>query len=239
MPQDAFTIYHTARELDQIVSGGKIERINQPDKNSVEFFVRNNNKNHTLTVNVNADYARVCVSNAKSEAPVEAPSFCMLLRKHLQRATIDRVYAIKYERIAVIDLTCRDELGTPSKKSLYCEIMGKYSNLTLVESNVILGAIKTTGMDQNIERPIYVGGIYSLPKPQDKVDPSDLKSFENLFNEYDNSIGLSNFIFESVNLIDGKTCNLTKFQVNIYSIRSSDCNLICHCKTSVIILVKS
>ncbi|MBP5177405.1 MAG: NFACT family protein, partial [Clostridia bacterium] len=136
MPQDAFTLMHTARELDDMVSGAKIERINQPSKDCVVFSVHKN-RSFRLLINANADFARVCVSDENPPAPVQAPPFCMLLRKYLMRAVINAVKAVPYERIITVDLTCRDELGTTYLRTLYLEIMGKYSNVTLVEDGRI------------------------------------------------------------------------------------------------------
>jgi len=175
MPQDAFTLKHTAKELNETLGGAKIEKINQPSKDCVVFNLHNNYDNMRLVLNANADFARICVSDDRSPAPVSAPSFCMLLRKHLSRATIEKIYSVDYERIIVVDLNCRDDLGTVSFKKIYCEIMGKYSNITLVEDGIILGAMKTTGMNESLLRPIYPGAKYVLPKSQDKCELKDVE----------------------------------------------------------------
>ena len=173
MPQDAFTIKHTVKELNGVIKNARIERINQPSKDTLTFFLRCNNVNKKLVICANADYARICLTDDETPAPISAPSFCMLLRKHLSRATINGVSVVENERIAFVDLTCRDELGTPSEKRLYCEIMGKYSNVTLVENGIVLGALKTTGMNETLSRPIYSGAKYTLPKSQDKCPVTD------------------------------------------------------------------
>ena len=195
MPQDAFTLMHTARELNGKLSGAKIEKINQPSKDCVVFNIRKNNDNLKLIINANADFARICVSDKSAPAPVQAPSFCMLLRKHLSRASIEKVEAVDFERIIVVYLICRDELGTLSSKRLYCEIMGKYSNVTLVEAGKILGAMKTTGMDEDLVRPIYPGAVYTLPKSQDKCEIHDEKAAKTVFDRYDFSEDLAKFIY--------------------------------------------
>ena len=197
MPQDAFTLMHTAEKLNDFLCGAKIEKINQPAKDAVVFSMHKNYDNFKLLLNANADFARICVTKDERPAPTQAPSFCMLLRKHLLRATIDKVKAVPFERIIVIDLVCRDDLGTVSYKRLYCEIMGKYSNITLVENGKILGAMKTTGLNEDLERPIYPGANYILPKAQDKCEITDIENSLKTFSSFDGSEDLSKFIFTS------------------------------------------
>lgn len=172
MPQDAFTIYHTAKELDLKLKNARIDRINQPDKDTVVFFVRTNSKNEKLILSANAENARVTLSGAQKEAPLQAPSFCMLLRKHLSHAVIESIATVPYERILTITFGTKNEMRESGIKTLYVEIMGKYSNITLVENGRILGAIKQS---QSIEglRPIFPGVNYALPTPQDKIELSD------------------------------------------------------------------
>ena len=196
MPQDAFTIKHTAKALNETLIGAKTERIIQPTKDSVIFFLHKNGKNYKLLINANANYARICITNDNPQAPLTTPSFCMLLRKYLLRSTILKIETVEYERIAFVDLLCKDDLGETSEKRLYCEIMGKYSNVTLTDSGKILGALKVTGMDEKLLRPIYPGAKYILPSPQDKCEISDeLKANETLLS-LENASDFYKFIFE-------------------------------------------
>lgn len=204
MPQDAFTIKHTAKELNDKLVGAKIEKINQPDKDEVILFLHKNYDNFKLLLNTNADYARVCITENNKEAPIQAPNFCMLLRKHLLRATIQKIEAIPFERIIVITLACRDEIGTPSTKLLYCEIMGKYSNVTLVENGKILGAVKTTALSEDLARPIFPGVIYTLPTPQNKVDFSDINGAKEALKSFEGN-DFVQFIFNSFKGVSIKT----------------------------------
>ena len=196
---------HTARELNATLSDAKIEKVNQPSKDSIVFSLHKNYSDYKLIINANADFARVCVTNSTAPAPITAPSFCMLLRKHLSKATIDRIYAVRYERIIVFDLKCRDELGTPSDKQLYCEIMGKYSNVTLVEDGKIVGALKTTGLNESLLRPIFPGAKYVLPTPQEKFDIDSATDYEKAFAGYDPSSDLAGFIFNNFKGISFQT----------------------------------
>lgn len=172
MPQDAFTIYHTAKELDGHLRNARVDKINQPTDDTVVISVRTANKNEQLLLSANCENARVCVFLGKKDAPLQAPKFCMLLRKHLSRAVITSFEAIPYERIIKITFSTKNEMRESGTKVLYAEIMAKYSNLTLTEEGKILGAIKES---QSIEglRPIFPGVNYQLPPPQGKVVISD------------------------------------------------------------------
>ncbi len=172
MPQDAFSIYHTAKELNSIICGGKIDKINQPDKDSLLIYFRANNQNVMLTISAKAESARVCLTTEKLPAPINAPSFCMLLRKHLSHAVIKEVTTIAFERIIKIVLESKNDLREETTKIIYAEIMGKYSNITLTENGIILGAIKQSPSIEGL-RPIFPGLKYQLPKPQDKFELSD------------------------------------------------------------------
>lgn len=196
MPQDAFTIYHTAIELNETIKGARVDRIIQPEKDTVVFYLRANNKNVYLTACSKAEFSRVSLCETFYKTAEEAPSFCMLLRKHLSRSIIKSVYAIKGERIIAIEFICKDDLGDTSEKVLYCEIMGKYSNITLCENQVILGAAKTTSLDSEYSRKIFPGIKYSLPAAQDKVNIDDKDSSLLKLSEF-NGGDLSEFIFSN------------------------------------------
>ncbi len=225
MPQDAFSIKHTAKELNEKLFGAKVEKVNQPDKDEIILSLHKNYDNLKLVLNANADYARVCITTSNKEAPIQAPNFCMLLRKHLLRATITKIEAIDFERIIVITFACKDEIGTASTKLLYCEIMGKYSNLTLVEEGKILGAIKTTSLSEDLLRPIFPGVSYTLPPPQDKVDFNDLDKSINTLKLFDGS-DFSGFVFNTFKGVSIKTAReiVSRYQektsVNLYDIKN-------------------
>ena len=116
MPQDAFTVYHTAKELNTALIGARVDRIIQPEKDTVVFYLRANNKNVFLTACSKAEFSRVSLSDSYVKTAEEAPSFCMLLRKHLSRSIIKSVCAIDGERIIAIEFICKDELGDTSDK---------------------------------------------------------------------------------------------------------------------------
>lgn len=210
MPQDAFTIFHTAKELNTKLSNARIDRINQPTADSIVLYLRTQNKNEMLLISANAENARVTITSCQSNAPLQAPSFCMLLRKHLSHAVIESVEQVPYERIFKIKFNAKNELRESGIKILYAEIMGKYSNIILTENGKILGAIKQS---QSLEglRPILPGVSYNLPMPQDKTDLSDTNSAINKLRNF--TCGdFSNYLFNNFKGISKATATEIVFR---------------------------
>ena len=175
MPQDAFTIRRNAAELNGTLAGGRINRINQPSREELSLIIYTGKETVKLILNVNASECGVYFTENDRENPRVAPNFCMLLRKHLQSAEILAVETVGFERIYRFRLACVSDFSS-CERILYAEIMGKYSNLILTENGTILGAMKTTSIDENCKRMIFAGAKYALPAPQDKADPQDFSA---------------------------------------------------------------
>ncbi len=172
MPQDAFHIRRSAAELDALLKGGKINRITQADKDEVTFIIYTGKTTVKLVLSTNASNARVCLSQTEKEPAPVAPNFCMLLRKHLLGAEILSVSQHAFERIVELRLHCTTDFSE-CERVLRCELMGKYSNLILTEGEVILGALKTSSLEENAHRVLLAGAKYVYPKSQDKLSPFD------------------------------------------------------------------
>ena len=170
MPQDAFSLFAAAEELDSALKKAKINKITQPNKDEINMLVYTLSGSKTLTVSANAESCRVCFTRAEKSAPKVAPNFCMLLRKHLLGAVIESVKLVGYERIIAVTFACKNDFRENVVKVLYCEIMGKYSNLILTENGIILGCLKNAPLDVATTRLTLSGAKYTLPKPQDKAD---------------------------------------------------------------------
>ena len=113
MPQDAFTLYHQAKELNHMLAGGKINKIAQPTESEVYFSVYANNTRYRLAVSANVATARVCTAKTEKENPLAAYNFCMLLRKHLLNAVLKEVALQGFDRVIKLVFSCYDELGFP------------------------------------------------------------------------------------------------------------------------------
>lgn len=204
MPQDAFHIRRSAAELDALLKGGKINRVSQADKDEVTFIIYTGKTTVKLVLSTNASNARVCLSLTEKEPAPVAPNFCMLLRKHLLGAEILSVSQYAFERIVEIRLHCTTDFSE-CERVLHCEIMGKYSNLILTEKGVILGALKTSSLEDNARRVLLAGAKYAYPEPQDKLSPFDgeglkerAEGFLSLRAEGASEEELARFLFENV-----------------------------------------
>lgn len=204
MPQDAFHIRRLSAELAARLVGGKINRISQVSKDELTFIIYTKNGTVKLILSTNASNARVCLSQTEKEPLAAAPNFCMLLRKHLQNAEILSVSQCGFERIIQIDFLCTSDFSQ-SERTLYCELMGKYSNLILTEKGRILGALKSTSLTDDYHRILLPSAPYALPAPQDKISHLDgagmrsaLQSFASTHGEYVEAETLADFVFSTV-----------------------------------------
>lgn len=195
MPQDAFTLRLNALELNKMLKGGRINKINQPAREEISFLIYTGSRTLKLNLCANAENCGVYFSDEEQENPLVAPNFCMLLRKHLQSAEISEVDSPNFERILRFRFKCVSDFSS-CERILYAEIMGKYSNLILTENGVILGALKSTSLDFGSKRMIFSGASYVPPAPQDKVNPSDFAALSRTLSEADGDI--SKYLFTHV-----------------------------------------
>lgn len=204
MPQDAFHIRRLSDELRRFLVGGKINRITQVDKDELTFIVYVQKTTVKVIVSANATGARVCLAAEEKEGAAVAPNFCMLLRKHLQGAEIVDIRQCGEERILALTLHCTSDFSS-CDRVLYCELMGKYSNVILTENGIVLGALKTTALSDEGHRVLLSGARYVLPEPQEKLSPLDEGGMQTLFENffathadgYDEE-SLARFVFENV-----------------------------------------
>lgn len=197
MAQDAFSLYHLAKELDQTLKGAKINRVSQPDKDDVYLLTHSFSGNRTLAISSNAENCRISFTSSEKPNPKTALGFCMLLRKHLLGAIIESVELVGFERIIRITFSGRNDFKEKVKKVLYVEIMGKYSNLILTENGIILGCQKNAPLDVATTRVTLTGAEYQLPKPQDKIEISDKNASISRLSAFTGG-DLAKFIFENV-----------------------------------------
>lgn len=179
MPQDAFTLRHVAIELKNLLVGGKISRVVQPAKDTLIFIIYTRKGNVKLETCLSAQDTRINVTDNEAISLDSAPNFCMLLRKHLQNAEILDVAQPNFERVIYFDLKCTSDFST-SIMRMYFEIMGKYSNAVLCENEVIVGALKTSSLEDNAKRVMFGGVKYIPPQPQDKIAPDNIFELEKL-----------------------------------------------------------
>ena len=177
-------------EIASLLKGGRIHKVHQPYKNELILVIRAERKNYKLLLSAHPSYSRVQITEENYENPKEPPMFCMLLRKHIEGFTIEDIRQHELDRMIILDVKGRNELGDLSQKQLIIEIMGRYSNIVLVdpERNMILDSIKHVSFAVNSHRAILPGQEYKLPPAQDKQNPFT-SSFEDILKKLDFNAG--------------------------------------------------
>lgn len=172
MAMDSITVRALTVELNALLSGGRIDKIYQPERGEVVLGVRAGGENYKLLLCANPSFPRVHITSSKAENPAVPPMFCMLLRKHLSAGRIVKIYQHSFERVIKIDIESRDELGELSVKTLIAEIMGKHSNIILTDSKgKIIDSVYHVDITVSSLRQILPGLMYENPPSQDKLSP--------------------------------------------------------------------
>lgn len=169
---DGLTLARSVAEIQCLV-GGKVEKIQQPEKDELLFVVHSSGKNERLLISASPENCRVQLTEARPASPVDAPIFLMLLRKYLLNARINSVCQPNSDRVVVIEFEALNELRDCTRFFLHCEIMGKHSNIILVDENGrIVDAVRRVSPSMSSVRLILPKLEYSAPPAQDKLDPA-------------------------------------------------------------------
>lgn len=171
MAFDGIVTAAAAFELKEKLLLGKIEKVYQPEPDELVFHIHTRNGNYRLYASAASDHARIHLITENPPNPAVPLAFCMLLRKHLQGGRITDICQKDSERIIEITLETLDELGFAVNKRLIFEIMGKHSNIILVDltTGKIIDSIKRVSIDVNRARQVLPGKIYEYPPVQDKI----------------------------------------------------------------------
>ena len=188
MSFDGFFLHHMTDELRQQLLYGRIQKINQPFNQELVLQIRSNRQNHKLLLSAHPVFSRIQLTRTTFENPAVPTTFIMVMRKYLQGATIENISQIENDRILEISVSNKNEIGDNVAATLIIEIMGKHSNIILMDkaSGNIIEAIKHVGFSQNSYRTILPGSSYVTPPQTDKRNPftiSDEKLFEILHTE--------------------------------------------------------
>ena len=170
MSYDGVVTCAMTQELRKELIQGKIEKIYQPEPDQLLLSVHTSAGRRKLFVSASGNHSGVYLTETSPENPVQPPLFCMVLRKHLGAARIQDINQHGCDRIIEIDLETVDELGFNVNKRLICEIMGKHSNVMLVDlgTGKIIESIKHVGIDVNRARQVLPGKLYEYPPGQEK-----------------------------------------------------------------------
>ena len=133
MSFDGLFTHAMVRELNETLAGGRIMKIHQPYPNEIFLVIRNNRTNYPVLLSAHPSFARAQISRIKYTNPQTAPNFAMMLRKHLEGAQLLRVEQVANDRMIKFTTSGRNELGDEEKTSLILEMMGRHSNLFLID----------------------------------------------------------------------------------------------------------
>ena len=175
MPMDGLTVGFAARELNETLRGGRVDKITQPERDTVVLVIRAGGANHRLLLCASPNNARCHLTMGTYSNPLEPPNLCMLMRKQLAGARITEIRQVGGDRIVHVDLDSVNELGDHVLRRLVLEIMGRHSNLLLLdEQDRILEATRHVNPEMSRVRQIQPGIAYLPPPAQDKLDPGTL-----------------------------------------------------------------
>ena len=188
MSFDGFFLHHMTEELRRELLGGRIQKINQPFEQELVLQIRSNRKSHKLLLSAHSVFGRVQLTETTFENPAVPNTFIMVMRKYLQGAVIEAIQQVENDRILEISVSNKNEIGDSVAVTLVIEIMGKHSNIILLDkaSDKIIEAIKHVGFSQNSYRTILPGSTYVAPPQTCSLNPfavGDEKLFEILHTE--------------------------------------------------------
>ena len=188
MSFDGFFLHHMTEELRRELLGGRIQKINQPFEQELVLQIRSNRQSHKLLLSAHSVFGRVQLTDTTFENPAVPNTFIMVMRKYLQGAVIEAIQQVENDRILEISVSNKNEIGDSVAVTLVIEIMGKHSNIILLDkaSGKIIEAIKHVGFSQNSYRTILPGSTYVAPPQTGSLNPftvGDEKLFQILQTE--------------------------------------------------------
>jgi predicted ribosome quality control (RQC) complex YloA/Tae2 family protein len=172
MPLDGTVLSGVIYELNDKLLDGRVEKITQPEPDEIILALRAHGSNHKLLLTANANAPRLHLTAESKPAPLQAPMFCMVLRKHLSGGRLIGITQPDFERIAELHIEARDEMGDRTVKKLVIEIMGKHSNIILLDSDgTVLDSARHVSHNLSSVREVLPGRKYARPPAGDKVSP--------------------------------------------------------------------
>lgn len=174
MAFDGITISCIVNELNNRLLNGRVFKIAQPESDELIITVKNNREQLRLLISANASLPLIYITDTNKQSPLTAPSFCMLLRKHINNGRITSIYQPGLERIINIEIEHLNEMGDLCKKILIIELMGKHSNIIFCDSDYkIIDSIKHINVQTSSVREVLPGRTYFIPQTVVKLNPLD------------------------------------------------------------------
>ncbi|NLL82233.1 MAG: fibronectin/fibrinogen-binding protein [Tissierellia bacterium] len=175
MSFDGIVTNAVVKELENKIKGGRIDKIYQPEKDEIVISVHNKGENYRIVLSASSNNPRIYLTNVSKENPSSPPVFCMLLRKHLSGGIILNVDQYELDRVVFLDISSVDELGESVVKRLIIEVMGKHSNIILINQDnlKIIDSIKRVTENMSRLRQILPGITYESPPTKGKINPKN------------------------------------------------------------------
>lgn len=165
----------------QFLVDGRIHKINQPENDTMLIVIRQNRKNHQLLLSIHPSFTRMHLTNKKYDNPFDPPMFARVFRKHIEGGIVKAVRQIGNDRRVEIDVQSKDEIGDTIYRTIILEIMGKHSNLILVDDNrKIIEGFKHLTPNTNQYRTVMPGFQYEAPPTQNKINPFEISGVKAL-----------------------------------------------------------
>ena len=179
MPIDAVFLESLRRELQEQLLACRVDKVQQPERDTILLSMRGPNGGGKLLLTASPNHPRIQLTSLSFENPAQPPMFCMLLRKHLTGGRLVSISQPPLERLVELTFDCIDEMGTPCRKSLILEIMGRNSNLILTGADGrILDCLRRVDFEMSEQRQVLPGLYYHLPPAQGKRSPWDTSEEE-------------------------------------------------------------
>lgn len=216
MSLDGTVLKNLVYEINNRIVGGRIDKIYQNDNNDLLINIRANGQKERLFISISGS-PRIYFSEEVFDSPQNPPAFCMLLRKHLENNQIIKVSQYKMDRIIEIHVKSRDELGLFSEKLLIIELMGKHSNVILIENEnkKIIDSLKRVNFNLSSVREILPGLTYNARDISDGLNPCETESIIDLIQKEKDNINLKSFFIKTFTGISPQMCRELEYRSNI------------------------
>lgn len=200
MALDGIFIHSIIEELKRCLINGRVDKINQPEKDEIILSIKNERKTYKLLISSSSVYPKIHLTKIAKQNPMQPPMFCMVLRKHLNTGRIVNIRQLGTDRVVFIDFESSDELGFNSIYTLIIEIMGKHSNISLVRErdNVTMDSIKHITPEINTVRSLYPGIKYTFPPSSPKLNPFNYTKEDFISYIKENNLRLDNNFFSKI-----------------------------------------
>ena len=217
MALDGIVISNLVYELNQVLENARISKIAQPEADELLFTCKGSNGQHRLAISASASLPFVYLTQENKQSPLQAPTFCMVLRKHIANGKILRIYQPDMERIIHFEIEHMNELGDLCKKTLIVELMGKHSNIIFCnEDGTIIDSIKRISSATSSIREVLPGREYFIPATQgEKKNPLECNREDFVAAISDKAMAISKAIYTTFTGISPLIANEIAHRANL------------------------